>query len=143
MQMKLNHLYDASNTLDQKISIAVGFLATITAGTTLFFSNHLKFNFYPLNANFFTLGILAIFFSILLCVVALVNRKYYYPPHEDKLYSNNSLNLGTYDLKNQTIADMKESFVKNHRTHEFKAGLFNYSLYFLMIGIILMSAEFI
>ena len=143
MKMKLDHLYDASNALDQKISVTVGFLATITAGATLFFGNNLKFTLYPLDANFFTLGIFSIFSSIPLCIAALANRKYYYPPHEDQLYSENSINSDTHDLKSQTIADMKEGFVKNHETHECKAKIFNYSLYFLMLGIFLIAVQFL
>lgn len=143
MQMKLNHLYDASNSLDQKISITVGFLATIIAGATLFFNENLKFTFYPFNSNFFTLGIFSIFCSILLCIAALANRKYYYPPHENQLYSEKSLNSDTHDIKNQTIADMKEGFIKNHKTHECKAKIFNYSLYFLALGIILIVIQFL
>jgi len=143
MRMKLDHLYDASNALDQKVSIVVGFLAATTAGATLFFSDNLKFIFYPFDTNFFTLGIFSIFFSILLCIVALANRKYYYPPQEDQLYSENSINSDTHDLKSQTIADIKEGFVKNHGTHEYKARIFNFSLYLLVLGIFLMLAEFI
>jgi len=143
MQMKLNHLYDASNALDQKISIVTGFLATIIAGAIIFFSENLKFTFYPFDTNFFTLGIFSIFFSILLCIFALANRSYYYPPQEDKLYSEESLNLDTHDLKNQTVADMKEGFVMNHKTHEGKAKIFNYSLYFLVVGTILIVIQFL
>lgn len=143
MQMKLNHLYDASNALDQKISIVTGFLATIIAGAALFFSENLKLTFCPFDSNFFTLGIFSVFFSILLCVLALANRKYYYPPHENELYSEKSLNSDTHDLKNQTIADMKKGFGKNHETHESKAKVFNYSLYFLVLGMVLIVIQFL
>jgi len=143
MRMKLDHLFDASNVLDQKISVVVGFLATIVAGLAVFFSDHLYIRFSPFSINFFTSGILFLVLAVLLCVFAIATKKYYYPPDENHLYSDESLNSDLVDLKSQTVADMKESFKHNHSTHEGKAKLFNYSLWLSLIGLILVLVNFI
>jgi len=143
MRMKLDHLFDASNVLDQKVSVVVGFLATIVAGLAAFFSDHLYFQFCPFSINFFTSGILFLMSAILLCIVAIATKKYYYPPDENHLYSDESLNSNLADLKSQTVADMRESFKHNHSTHEGKAKLFNYSLWLSLIGLILVLINFI
>ena len=135
--MKLNHLLEASNFLDQKISTFLGFAATLMAGLMIFFKDNLELTLCPFTTNFFTIGLFSIFFSILLVVVNLSTRKYYYPPHEDQLYSDESLNSKEFDLKSQIIADMKEGFTKNHKKHEDKAKIFNCSLAFLMFGLFL------
>lgn len=143
MRMKLDHFFDASNVLDQKISVIVGFLATIVAGLSAFFSDYLFVQVLPFSINFFTTGILFLMLAIILCVLAIATKKYYYPPNEDNLYSYESLNSNLVDLKSQTVADMKESFKYNHSIHEGKARLFNYSLWLSFIGLILVLINFI
>lgn len=137
MQMKLNHLYEASNFLDQKISTFLGFTATLMAGLMIFFKDNLELSLCPFTTNFFTIGLFSIFFSIFFAMINLSTKKYYYPPHEDQLYSDESLNLKEFDLKSQIIADMREGFTQNHRKHEDKAKIFNYSLAFLIFGLFL------
>jgi hypothetical protein len=142
MRIKLDHLFDASNVLDQKISVVVGFLATIVAGLSVFFSDYLRFQFCPFSINLFTSGILFLMLAILFCILAIATKKYYYPPDENNLYSDESLNSDLIDLKSQTVADMKESFKHNHATHERKVKFFNYSLWLLLIALILVLVNF-
>lgn len=141
MQMKLNHLYEASNTLDQKISTSLGFTASISAGLMIFFEEKLTLNFNPLTVNFFTAGMFSIFFCISLLIAGLSTKKYHYPPHEDELYSNKSINSSELNLKNQVIADLKKGFVENHKIHEAKARMLNFSLFLLLVGLMLILID--
>lgn len=143
MRMKLDHFFDASNVLDQKISVLVGFLATIVAGLTGFFSSYLYIDLCVCSFNLFTSGVMFFVLAIMLCVFALGTKKYYYPPDENSLYSDDSLNSDIVELKSQTVADMKESFIHNCKTHEEKARLYNCALWISFIGLLLVLINFI
>jgi hypothetical protein len=138
MRMKFEHLNDATNALDNKIAVIIGFLATIFAGLVAFFNQYITPCF-----NSFTLGLTAFLFALTLCVVAVATKKFHYPPNADDLYSEDSLNMDTSDLKSQTIADIKKCFEENHVIHEKKAKLFNFSLWLLVAGTILVGAQFL
>lgn len=138
MKMKFEHLNDVTNTLDNKIAVIIGFLATILAGLVAFFNEYVSWCF-----SSFMLGLSALLIALVLCVIALATKKFYYPPDADALYSEESLNMDIVDLKNQTIADIKKCFEKNHKTHESKAIFFDISLWLLVIGVILVICEFL
>ena len=142
MKMKFQNLNEASNALDQKISTLLGFISTITAALLVFFKDYLVFSLCPFTTNLFTIGLFCIFFSFLLLVLTFSTKKYYYPPHEDELYSEESLDSTTYDLVEQTIADLKEGFKENHQIHEEKAKYVNYSLLFFSFGLIIIILQF-
>ncbi len=138
MRMKFEHLNDATNTLDNKIAVIIGFLATILAGLVTFFNQYIL-----LYLNSFTLGLGIFLLALILCVVALATKKFHYPPDADALYSEESLNIEIFNLKSQTISDIKKCFEENHVTHEEKAKLFNFSLWLLIAGTILVVIQFL
>ena len=137
MNKKLDQFFDASNVLDQKISVLLGFLATIVAGLLVFLKDNLKIQIYPLfSVNYFGLGVILFFISMLFCIIPITTKKYYYPPNEENLYSEESLNSEILELKNQIIADIKKGFEENHKIHESKAFLFNCSIWISFLGLV-------
>ena len=138
MKMKFEHLNDATNTLDNKLAVIIGFLATILAGLVTFFNEYIT-----LCLNFFTLGLGSFLLALILCVVALATKNFYFPPDADALYSEESLNVEIFDLKSQTVADIKKCFEKNHIIHEEKAKLFNFSLWLLVVGTLFVTIQFL
>ena len=142
MRMKLEHFFDSSNALDQKVAVVVGFLAAIVIGLSGFFKDRLQFSFCPVSTNFFSVGIGLLLIAVSLAIISLAARKYYYPPNESILYSEKTLNTDLLELKNQTIADMKEGFERNIATHQQKARLFNFTLLFSFLGLLFVLVDF-
>ncbi len=138
MKMKFEHLNDITNTLDNKIAIIIGFLATILAGLVTFFNTYISLCF-----NSFTVALVVFLLALILCTVALATKKFFYPPDANALYSEDSLNMEIFDLKNQTIADIKKCFEENHIIHEERAKLFNLSLWLLIAGTVLVMIQFL
>lgn len=132
MVMKFDHLCGASNVLDQKIGISIGFIATIIAGLGVLFKDFLNFN-----NPILVFGLLIIFFSLLILIFALKTKDYKYPPDAGTLYSKEYLQKSNIELKNQIISDIKKSFEDNCNIQQKKAKLFDLFIFLLIIGIML------
>ena len=139
MSRKLEMQMDAHNSLENKTGILLGFVGIIFGSIIVLIQQNIEL----LGLNIFTIGLVGIFLSLSLLVIASQTRIYFDPPDFPAFYSEEALSKETIDLKNQVIADMKGSYEKNLRHQEIKSKLYNIAIYcfaismlFLFLGIL-------
>ncbi len=133
---KLDRLYDSTDALDNKIAVWLGFQAAILSALVGWFRDEIELYAWPLAANSFAIGVILLVISLSLTIYSIITRNFSDPPAINQLCSDKSVNSSTVDLKNQTIADMKEAYSENLFVHERKGGLFNYSATVGFIGLL-------
>ncbi len=132
LMVKFNHLLGATQALEKKAGLLTAFIPAILTSSLVLSKNLIGYNLYTFGL-FLLLGAL-----VTLCIIHYPT-KWSYPPNEDILYSNESLNADLTDLKNQMAADIKRAFTDNLKTHQWKAGLYEFAV-FLVTGGLIISA---
>lgn len=132
MLSKLAAQQFAHDSLESKIGVLLGFVATVLAILFGFvFNNILLFDF-----NLFTLGLAGLFLTLIFLALASKTREYLDPPDFSGFYSEEALSRNYLDLKNSISADMKECYTLNLRNQQAKGALYNYGLLSLVLSLI-------
>jgi len=128
------HAFDA---LEAKIGTLFGFLGIIIAGAIALLKNNTGL----ISINLFTAGLVGLFTSLLLLVLASLSRAYLDPPSFSTIYSDSSLEKSTLDLSNQVIADVKSAYEENKRLQVYKANLYNAAIiiFIVSLGLLLLG----
>lgn len=130
--IKFNHLLGATQALEKKAGLLAAFIPAILT-SSLVLSKDL------IGCNLYTLGLFLLLGALVTLCAIHYPTKWSYPPNEDTLYSNESLNADLTDLKNQMAADIKRAFTDNLKKHQWKAGLYEFAV-FLVTGGLIISA---
>jgi hypothetical protein len=133
MSDKLGRQGDANKALQSKIGVMLGFVSAIVGITVIM----LKADPGLFGVNLLTVGIVSLFTSLTLLVLASRTREYLDPPNFPAFYSAEALAKNHIDMKNQVIADMRASYEQNARTHQRNAVFFNWGLYFFLLSLVL------
>lgn len=134
MSKKLYMQNSAHNALEAKIGILFGFVGVVAGSAIVLLQNKIEL----LGLNIFTIGLLEIYTSLILLVIASQTRYFLDPPDFPAFYSEEALAKEPIQLKNQAIADMKSSYQHNLRIQEIKARYYNLAIWFFVGSILLL-----
>lgn len=128
---KIDRQLDAWNSLDQKIGLLSGFVATIIGAEVILMTDYI-------GINIFSLSIFLLFTSLVIDLIALCPRDFHDPINPNIYYTKKFLKQKTIVIKNRALADSKECYKKNGIILKRKSLLFKVSVVIFIFGIFLL-----
>lgn len=133
MSRKLDSQGKSHVSLETKIGILLGFVGIIAAGAVTLMQGQMEL----VGRNFLTLGLIGLAVTLFLLILASRTQIFFDPPDFPAFYSKEALSTDSLEVKNQVIADMKESYNINLKNQIRKAKLYDVSLWVFLGSLIL------
>ena len=131
MEKKLDYLWQASNNIDLKANYLLGFEGIILS---VIFSSYSRTT---INIHIiYIIGIVLIFLSFLLTICATKCSEFYLNPKPNNLIKKH-MKSKEVDIYRFLLATMLRGYEKNKEINFKKSKCFNYSIFSLFIGILL------
>lgn len=134
MKQKLSSQSRATQALDTKAGILIGFVSVVAANLVIILKDKPQL----VKINLFTIGLTILLYALVKLIQAATTKEYLDPPDFDAFYSDKALAKENMTLKNEVAADMKQSYIHNNKLDGKRAMAFDRSIYALAISIILL-----
>ena len=131
LSKKIDRQVDNWNSLDQKLGLLSGFIATVIGAEVA-----LMFKYLGLNT--FSLSIIVLFISLVVVLIALWPREFTDPINMDIYYTRKFLKNNIVFIKNKSLADYKECYRRNSIVLKNKSLFFKVSIGIFILGILLL-----
>lgn len=133
-RQKLSFQARATQALDTKTGILIGFVSVVAANLLLLIKDKTDL----VGVNLFGLGLLVLLYALWNLIQATRTKDYLDPPDFDTFYSEDALAKDNIKIKNQVVADIKKSYEQNHTNDKERAEAFDRSVWALGASIILL-----
>jgi len=128
---KIDRQVDNWNSLDHKLGLLSGFIATIIGAEVA-----LMFKY--LGLNIFSLSIIILFSSLIIALIGLWPKDFLDPIDINEYYTDKYLKNSIKSVKNKSLADFKACYQKNNKILKNKSLFFKLSIIIFVLGIVLL-----
>lgn len=137
LNLKLKTQADAHNALESKIGVLFAFVGAVAGGGMALALTHTSLS----GHGWFFAGLIGLFVTMFLLLLASAPTTYFDPPKCEDLYSTEALAKECYSLKEQLVSNMIEGYKQNAKLQDKKAKWYAWSTYtfFGSMGLILIS----